>query len=218
MQDFVTVTGIVLMSAPIGEYDRRVVILTRERGKVPAFAKGARRQNSRLMASTNPFCFGEFKLYAGRSSYNIMEANISNYFEKLRVDFVGAYYGMYFLEIADYYAMENAQNGELLKLVYQSLRALSHPSLNQELVRYIYEMKAMVVEGEFPGIPADRKLDGSTVYAIDYIMNTPVEKLFTFTVTDQVLSELGSVCRAYRQKVFDRNFRSLEILETMVEG
>lgn len=216
MQDLVTVTAIVIMSAPIGEYDRRIVLLTRERGKISAFAKGARKQNSRFMATTNPFCFGEFKLYAGRSSYNIMETNISNYFEELRGDFEGAYYGMYFLEIADYYGRENAEHKELLKLLYQSLRALSAPSLERELVRYIYEMKAMVVEGEFPGIPNSEKLMESTVYTIDYVMRTAVEKLFTFTVKTEVLGQLRLLCREYRKQVFEKKFKSLEILEGLL--
>lgn len=216
MQDLVTVTAIVIMSAPIGEYDRRIVLLTRERGKISAFAKGARKQNSRFVATTNPFCFGEFKLYAGRSSYNIMETNISNYFEELRGDFEGAYYGMYFLEIADYYGRENAEHKELLKLLYQSLRALSAPSLERELVRYIYEMKAMVVEGEFPGIPNSEKLMESTVYTIDYVMRTAVEKLFTFTVKSEVLGQLRLLCREYRKQVFEKKFKSLEILEGLL--
>ena len=108
MQDYTEITGMVLKVEPMGEYDKRVVILTKEKGKISAFARGARKQGSRLLAATSPFSFGEFKIYAGRNSYSIMEASISNYFEGLREDFEGAYYGMYFLELMDYYTRENS--------------------------------------------------------------------------------------------------------------
>ena len=34
------------------------------------------------MAAAKPFSFGTFECYEGRSSYNIYQAQISNYFEK----------------------------------------------------------------------------------------------------------------------------------------
>ena len=86
MQEYTQITGMVLKAEPVGEYDRRVVILTKEKGKISAFARGARKPNSRLLAATNPFSFGEFKLYAGRNSYTVMDARSGNYFEGLRED------------------------------------------------------------------------------------------------------------------------------------
>ena len=103
MQDFVEVMGMVIKTMPVGEYDRNVTILTKERGKISAFAKGARRQTSRLSAAANPFSFGTFKLFVGKTSYTVLEADISNYFEGLRTDMEAACYGVYFLEVADYY-------------------------------------------------------------------------------------------------------------------
>ena len=215
MQEYTEITGMILKAEPIGEYDRRVVILTKEKGKISAFARGARRANSRLLAATNPFSFGIFKLYVGKTSYNLVEADISNYFEGLRFDFEGAYYGMYFLEVMDYYTRENNEDKEMLKLLYQSLRALMHEKLPNRLVRYIFEMKAMVLNGEFPGIPESGNYEESARYAVNYIMTSPIEKLYTFTVTDTVLAQLKEIADAYRIRFVDKPFKSLEILDTL---
>lgn len=217
MQELISVTGMILKAEPFGEYDRRVVILTRERGKIAAFAKGARKQGSRLLASTNPFCFGTFKLYEGRTSYSISEAVISNYFGELRDDLEGACYGMYFMEVMDYYTRENSDEKNMLKLLYQSLRALSHRGLDNRLVRYIFEIKALCFNGEYPGLKEEGSYLESTVYAVGFIVNTSVERLYTFTVTEEVLKELSEIAGDYRKRFIDRKWKSLEILQDMLQ-
>ncbi len=215
MQEFIEVTGIILKQTPIGEYDRRICLLTKERGKISAFVRGSRKPGSRLSSATNPFSFGIFKLYEGKNSYNVAEVDIQNYFEGLRTDYIGAYYGMYFAEIADYYTRENSDDREMMKLLYQSLRALGVPSLPKELVRFIFEIKSIVVNGEYPGVPAGMDLEASTEYALNYIVESSIEKLFTFTVSQQVLKQMEALADHYRMKIMDREFKSLEILKTL---
>lgn len=215
MREFILVTGIVLSQAPVGEYDRRVCLLTLERGKISAFAKGARRQGSRLAASTSPFSYGSFRLYEGKSSYTIIEADIQNYFEQLRSDYIGACYGMYFVELADFYARENNDERKLLGLLYQSMKALCAPSLPRRLVKCVYEIKSVAVNGEYPGIPKDRNFEGSTVYTLNYIAESPIERLYTFTVTDSVLAELEEIAGDYMQTFVDREMKSLKVLQTL---
>lgn len=244
MSERLELTGMVLSAAPVGEYDKRVVLLTRERGKISGFARGARRQNSPLLAAVKPFSFGVFECFEGRSSYNIYQAQISNYFEKLSLDFEGAYYGMYFLEFADYYARENSDEKELLKLLYVSLRALENPRLDKRLVRYVYELRAMVINGEYPeafccvqcggtenlsgysreksgmlcreclGTSGEALLE-STVYTIQYVISAPLEKLYTFTVSGEVLREFSQIQEHFRRTYIDRNFKTLPILESL---
>lgn len=215
MQEFIFVTGMVLKQTVVGEYDKRILILTKERGKISAFARGARKPGNRLAAATNPFSFGTFKLYPGKDSYTISEVEIQNYFEALRSDFIGAYYGMYFAEIADYYTRENNDERQMLKLLYQSIRAIEAPSLDNRLVQAIFELKTIVVNGEFPGAPTDVNLLDSTVYAIQYIQTSTIEKLYTFTVTEEVLKELTQVACDYMKKIVRHEFKSLEILKTL---
>lgn len=215
MQEHIMVTGIVLKAFPVGEYDRGVILLTRERGKISAFARGARKPGNRLAAASNPFSFGKFKLYEGKSSYTIVESDIQRFFEELRTDYVGACYGLYFAEVAEWYTRENNDESEMLKLLYQSLRALCADSLPNPLVRCVFECRAIAVNGEFPGVPADCKLEESTVYALRYITESPIEKLYTFTVTGSVLEELKMIASRYMKQFVGHNFKSLEVLQTL---
>lgn len=148
----IEVTGMVLVAGGIGEYDRRVEILTKERGRISAFAKGARKPTSALVGATNPFVFGSFTLYEGRNSYTLVHAEVENYFAELRQDMEGAYYGFYFLELASYYTREGNDETEMLKLLYQTLRGLTKKTIDYRLIRCIFELKAMLIQGEGPQV------------------------------------------------------------------
>ena len=58
-------------------------------------------------------------------------------------------------------------------------------------------------------------LNPSTVYAMQYIISTSVEKLYTFTVSSEVLAELRMVMDRWRERYLDKNMKSLEILESV---
>ena len=107
----IVLTGMVLSTAPVGEYDRRVVILTKEQGKISAFARGARRPNSPLVGAVNPFSFGEFTMYEGRSSHTIQSVKITNNFSELREDMIGAYYGFIFWSLRIIIQKSRMMNG-----------------------------------------------------------------------------------------------------------
>lgn len=248
MAELIKVTGMVLSTMPVGEYDKRVVILTKERGKIHGFARGAKRPGNSLMAASQPFVFGEFMLIEGRNAYTVSSVKVLNYFEDFRKDIDATCYGCYFLEFADYYGRENADDLEMLKLLYQTVRALCKKTISYQLIRCIYELKIMAVNGECPqcfecvcchdmdhltafsarhrgflcskcaekeklhAIPAN----ADVVYTMQYIIATPIEKLYTFVVSDDVLHSLKIIIERYRNQSVDKRFKSLEIL-TMME-
>ena len=218
MSERIFVRGVVLNAQSVGETDKRVTLFTMEQGKVTAFARGARRMNSALSAATEPFSFGTFSLAAGRTSYYLTEAKIDAYFEELRSDLQGACYGMFFLELADYYTRENNEDRELLTLLYLALKALTKESLDRRLVRIIFELRALLIEGEYPGLDMDpSELDPSTVYSVRFIETTPLEKLFTFAVSDTVMEELDRFSLRLRRRFIDRNLKSLAMLKEVEE-
>ena len=140
MNNLVQVTGMVLEVYPVNDYDRRVVILTKERGKITAFSRGARRLNNKMMAATNRFCFGQFKLYEGKNAYNLADAEISYYFEELREDFEGAFLGMYFLELASHYTRENNDDTLMLKLLFHPIKTLIKKNIKKGKIQYFHNL------------------------------------------------------------------------------
>lgn len=243
MGQTILLNGMILSAMPVGDYDKRLVALTSERGKITMFARGAKRPNSSLLAATNPFVFGEFELFEGKSAYNVCKISVKNYFRELTENLVIAYYGFYFLELADYYAVENMEAKDMCNLLYVSLRALTKPVLQNRLVRRIYELRMLLLGGEYPnlfscvscgakdglntfhvrrggmlcsacgavygGIP----VDASTRYTMQYIISAPPERLYSFQVTEEVLSVLEGIMNAYMDCYIDRKFHSLEFLD-----
>lgn len=239
----IRVSGIVLSAISIGEYDKRITLLTKELGKVQAFVRGAKRPNSRFSAVANPFAFGSFELYAGRNAYNLAGASIRNYFDSLKSDLDAIYYGSYFLELADYSGRENIEAMQQLNLIYLSLTALGDERFSKELVRFIYELKTLVINGEYPdffscavcgkkedliGFSPQRRgcvcrncfsqiaaepLLTSSLYALQYVTSSPIEKLFTFRVSEEVEENLKRIMKGLMKRSLDRPLKSLAFLE-----
>lgn len=144
----VEVTGLVLATSVVRDYDCRMVILTKERGKIVAFASGVRKGKSSLSAACQPFTYGEFSLFEGKDSYRLIQADIKEYNEALKADLFGIAYGTYICEVADCLTRENMDTREMLKLVYVTLRVIAKEQVPRELIRRIFEIRALALEGE----------------------------------------------------------------------
>ena len=142
-----------------------------------------------------------------------------NYFSEVRDDVLGAYYGFYFLEVANYYAREFNDELEMLKLLYQTMRALTNPHIPDALIRCIYELKILTINGQGPQVfqcvNCGNKAS-STLYSMQYIESSKVEHLYTFNVKPEILQQLSKVTERLMGLYVDRKFKSLEILETLL--
>lgn len=240
------VTGMVLSAMSVGEYDRRIVLLTTDRGKISGFARGAKKSGSGLTAAAQPFVFGEFMVYQGKSSYTFVSAKVSDYFAPLREDMEALCYGSYFLEMADYYGRENEDDRQMLALLYLAVKAVIRKAVPLRLVRCIYELKIMTLQGEYPqffGCADCGRADDLTYFSLNrrgmlcsehgsstsgaiaigktalhaaqYIVTSPVEKLFGFSIPEGAIGELEALVSRWRRFIIDKEFKSLAMLELL---
>lgn len=209
------VTAMVIGAVPMGEYDRRLVLLTRECGRIAVFARGARKATSPLIAAADLFAFGSFRVYVGRDSYTLTEASIQNYFAYFRTHAEAAFLAQYFCEVLEYCTRENNDEARLLLLLYQTLRALESERFPAALVRAVFELKTVALEGELRD-PAPNSLSPAAMAALRHIETQPIAGLYTFTLEQEALKELSQFAEKSMQFAFERHhFKSLDIMELL---
>lgn len=83
----ITLKAFTLSAFKIKEADRLLHLLTKEKGLITAYAGGAARPKSRLVACSTPFTLNEFELYTKGGRYSVRNADIIYAFAGIRSDF-----------------------------------------------------------------------------------------------------------------------------------
>ncbi len=214
MRESIQVTGVVLSVMQVGEYDRRVVLLTKERGRITAFARGARKQTSQLLAATNAFVFAVFELYEGRNAYTLIRAQVKHHFTEMAAEMPGVYYGFYFLELADYFGTENTDETNMVNLLFVTFKAILKHKVDLKMIRSVFELRTLAYNGEF-AVDVTEVQDETALYALQFVAAAPLERLYSFTLEEFSRKEFCRVVRKYLNRSVDRDFKSLDILETI---
>ncbi|MEO7454461.1 MAG: DNA repair protein RecO, partial [Fimbriimonadales bacterium] len=95
-----TVEGIVLRRWDTGESDRRLAVLTPDRGKIYLTARGSRKAGARLAAFTEPGTHASFGVGARRNAY-VTQVQPLQGFSGLRSDYVRLMCALALFEVVD---------------------------------------------------------------------------------------------------------------------
>jgi DNA repair protein RecO (recombination protein O) len=81
-------------------------------------------------------------------------------------------------------------------------------------VRYIYEIRLVFINGECPDFfeASWERVNESTLHALQVIVTAPVNRLYTFTLSEECLNELGSVASGIIHTAVDKRIKSEEML------
>ena len=221
-----TADALILRTYKLGEADRIVVFLTRDRGKKRGVAKGARRPRSRFVGALEP----------------LTEVRVA-YFEKERRELVGLNYAetvrsplslvgppsagalcvrertddplgyvSYFAELLDEWAQDADADERLYRLGASMLNALSGGAPGEPLARY-FEYWLLRLQGVYPeakgtlSAPAMAFLAASRSVSPDRVRELPAER--------RTLKELEQVHRGLIAMHLEKHLKSDRVLRDL---
>ena len=207
-----TADALVLRTYKLGEADRIVVFLTRDRGKKRGVAHNARKSRKRFGAALEP----------------LSEVRVS-YFEKERRELVGLNYAEpvrsplsavspealgyshYFAELIDEWAAEADADERLFRLGTSALEALVGGAPPEALARY-FECWLLRLQGVYP---ADLPLSSAAAAFLDGVRTVGPRDVESLGASSRVLREIELVHRKLIAMHLEREPRSVRVLNEL---
>ncbi|MEE8602172.1 DNA repair protein RecO [Euzebya tangerina] len=148
------VDGIVLRSYKLGEADRILNVLTANRGKVRAVAKGVRKPGSRFGGRLEPYGHVQLQLYEGRNLDIVSQAELITSFVEVREDWVASACAATMAEACDKLAQEGERATSMFLLLKDALGVLAAGPEQPAAVLDAFLMRLSVLEGFRPELDA----------------------------------------------------------------
>ena len=145
--------GLIIKEMNIGEKDKLLSALTRERGVIKAFARGAKGVNSAKRSATTLLTYSRLTLYEGKSdAYSVGDALALRVFSSIREDIKKTMLAQYFCELALTVCPAEQSAGAFLSLVLNSLYLLDKGLRSPELIKPCCEMRLASLAGYMPDL------------------------------------------------------------------
>ncbi len=144
--------GVVLRTHKLGEADRIITLLTRQRGLVRAAAKGVRKTSSRFGGRLEPFMHVDLQLAEGRTLDVITQVvTLSAFARDLGLDYPAYTAGTAILETAERLTPHDGEPAvQQYQLLVGALAALSARRQPPSTLLDSYQLRALAVAGYAP--------------------------------------------------------------------
>ncbi len=235
-----TTKGLVIKEQTIGESDRLVTLLTADFGLVKAFVRRAKQLKSRLNSATTLFAYCDFSLYRSKDAFIVDDAVPIEVFFNLRQDIDRLTLAQYFAQLAYELSAEEQPQNELLRLTLNSLHLLCKGEKSITQIKAVFEFRALCLGGYMPSVLACDHcgtyetplmyfdtMEGriycencpkagavpvpkNVVTAIRFICLTEPTKIFSFSLSEENISLLGSIAEKYTLTRIQRRLSALE--------
>ena len=230
---------IIRVNNNIGEADRFVTALTRDCGVIHASVRGARQLRSRNGAATQLLCHCRLSLFKGRDKYIIDDAEPLQVFFEVREQLDRLALAQYFCELANTLAPREEPAEDTFRLLLGALRYLAAGTRSPRLIKAATELRLLCQTGYAPALTACTgcgneqpswfsvtqgillcnnckgtvpavPLSAGVLAALRHCCYGPLEKCFSFSLSDEGLSALSEIAERFLLAQTDRGFNTLD--------
>jgi DNA repair protein RecO (recombination protein O) len=207
-----TTDALILRTYKLGESDRIVVFLTRDRGKKRGVAKNARQSRRRFGGALEPLTCGRVG-YVERERRDLVRLE---YVEVTRspmaaVDGEALGYAEYFAELIDEWAQEADPNETLFRLGASTVDAMAARVPIEPLARY-FEYWLLRLQGVYE---ADPRLSDAARGFLERARSSSPFALGEVLVPPRALQELETAHRALIGLHLEKELKSVRVLRDM---
>lgn len=148
-----TVKGVVLTQRMLGEQDRFIDILTAEYGVIEVLVKGAGKINSKTGSGTQLFAYSEFCLADQKKGARMLRSvSPIQIFYGLRSSVTAVALASYFSQILTFAVLPRAGIPEMMRLLLNCLHYLSEGTMDELLLKAIFELRIVSLLGYMPDV------------------------------------------------------------------
>ena len=209
--------ALILRTYKLGDADRIVVFLTRDRGKKRGVAKGARRQKSNFVGALEPLTHARVA-YFERERRELVNLNYSEASRSAlssgTIEGLGC--ATYFAELIDEWAAESHEDERLYRLGVSMVEAIAAGVPSEPLTRY-FEYWLLSLQGVYPAgrVPS---LSPEAQAFLTAARKIGPQELAGMTANRAMLRELESLHRSIIATHLEREPRSIKVLKDMTRS
>ena len=152
----ITTEAIVLRARSVDEFDCVLTLLTKERGVISAYARGAKKPRGTLRVPTELLSYSCFVLFSNKERYSVDRADLEGVFMGVRGDVCKLSLASYLCELTAETAPRGESAGEYLRLLLNSLYMLDRDKRACAFIKPLYELRLLTMAGYMPNLVACR--------------------------------------------------------------
>ena len=149
-----SIDGVVVRVRDYGDHDRYLSVLTADAGRITLLSKGGHSLKGPQTAISQLYTYANFEYYR-KGEFNILKGGSAyQHFYALSMDIDRLNLAAYLCDLACELTDEGEPAPEMLRLLLNSLYAISKELYPQEIIKGAFELRAMAMSGYAPDLGA----------------------------------------------------------------